>query len=281
MRRFLSLTVLLGIVLGLVSCATTGPGGRHSLIIIPTSQEVAIGSGMAEQLAESEKFLDDSLWQQYINEVGQRIVKVCDRRDITYHFAVIESDQVNAFAAPGGWIYIYTGLLSRMDNEAEMAAVLSHEVSHVVARHGVKRLQKALGFALAYQLVFGDNPSKATQAAVGTGMGLLFAGYSRDAEREADRFGFEYMTRVGYDPHGAVTMFEKLAAIGGAGSANVFEKLSRSHPETQERIANARAWIRANQARLRAAKLTFGTERYQKMRLRLPALPVDSSAATH
>ena len=253
----------------LLGCVATGPGGKRSLIIVPTRQEVAIGARMAEEVEAAETVLADTAWQTYVAQVGRRIVAVCDRTDIQYHFTVIESDQVNAFAAPGGWIYIYTGLLVRMENEAELAAVLAHEVSHVVARHGIKRLQAAMGVTLAYRLVFGEDASEALEAAVGIGMGLLFAGYSRDAEREADRFGLEYMVRAGYDPEGAVTMFEKLAAMGDAESGNVFEALARSHPETQERIRNARSWVQAN--RPATADLMVGTERYVRMKARLPA----------
>lgn len=254
----------------LLSCVATGPGGKKSFVIIPVSQEVAIGQGMAHEVDSTEKKLADNDWQLYLNEVGRKVVKVCDRQDIEYHFTVIESDQINAFAAPGGYVYFYTGLLREMENESEMAAVMAHEISHVVARHGVKRLQAALGASIAYQLIFGgENSSQAVQAAVGVGMGLAFAGYSRDAEREADNFGIQYMVKAGYDPHGAITMFDKLAKLGGGGSANIFESLSSSHPETAERIANATKEIGGMNPK--PTGLTLGKDRYQKMVKRLPA----------
>lgn len=253
-----------------LSCTTTGPGGKSSLIVIPTNQEVAIGAGMAEEVSKTEKTLPDSLWQSYLNEVGQKIVAVCDRKDIKYHFTVIESDQVNAFAAPGGYVYFYTGLLREMKTESEMAAVMAHEISHVVGRHSIKRVQSAMGVALAYDLVFGgNNPGAAVDAAVGIGMSLAFAGYSRDAEREADQFGIHYMVKAGYDPNGAIAMFETLARIGGSGSRGVFEKMASSHPETQERIANAKSQI-SSMAPLPAG-LNSGRDRYEMMLKRLPA----------
>ena len=262
--------VLLAIVLLIVSCTTTGPGGEKSLILIPTSFELQVGAGMAQQVAETEKSLADPEWQTYLNEVGQKIVAVCDRTDIEYHFTVIESDQVNAFAAPGGYVYFYTGLLKLMENESEMAAVMAHEISHVVARHGIKRLQTAMGAQLAYQLVFGgDNNSEALNDAISIGLGLAFADYSRDAEREADRYGIVYMGKAGYNPHGAETMFQKLMTAGGSGSQSVFEKLSSSHPESQERIDNARSQIAAMGAL--PSNLQTGRDRYQTMLKRLPA----------
>lgn len=251
----------------ILSCATTGPGGKTSLILVPVSQEVAIGEGMAQQVETEEKVLDDPEWQAYLNEVGQKIVAVSDRQDIKYQFKVIESDQINAFAAPGGYIYFYTGLLKEMENEAEMAAVMAHEVSHVVARHSVKRIQTAMGVSLAYQLVFGDNgSSQALDAAIGIGMGLTFAGYSRSNEREADEYGLVYLVKAGYNPQGAVTMYEKLAAMGG-GDRSVFEQLASSHPDTQERIRNAKTQIEGMKPL--PSGLQFDTDRYSKMKARL------------
>jgi predicted Zn-dependent protease len=269
--RYFRTNVLLVVVLMavLLSCATTGPGGKTSFIVIPTSQEIGIGAGMAEQVEASDTVLNDQVWQDYLNEVGQKVVAVCDRRDIEYHFKVIQSDQVNAFAAPGGYVYFYTGLLSEMGSEAEMAAVMAHEISHVVARHGVKRLQSALGVAVAYELAFGgEGAGEAMDAAIGMGMGLVFAGYSRGAEREADEFGIHYMVKAGYDPRGALGMFETLARLGGGGSSNVFEGLARSHPETKERIANATAQIVLMQPL--PAGLTMNESRYQEMLRRFP-----------
>ncbi|NOY88539.1 MAG: M48 family metalloprotease [FCB group bacterium] len=256
------------IILLILSCATTGPGGKTSLILIPSSQEVAIGNGMAKQVEQTEKVLQDTVWQDYVNSVGQKIVAVCDRRNITYHFTVINSDQINAFATPGGHIFIYIGLLRRMDNEAELAAVLGHEISHVVARHGIKRLQAALGVAAAYRLAFGgDNSSDIINSAVGAGMNLIFSGYSRSNEREADKDGIYYMTKAGYNPQAAVTMFEKLAQLGGKGNSNIFEKLSADHPETEERIKNAKSEIKQTQPL--PPHLILGTKYYQKMKKRL------------
>lgn len=223
---------------------------------------------MANEIARTETSLDDPEWQAYLKEVGQRIVSVCDRRDIEYHFTVIESDQVNAFAAPGGFVYFYTGLLREMNSEAELAAVMAHEISHVVGRHGVKRLQAGLGVAMAYQLVFGgENASKALDAAIGLGMGLVFSGYSRNSEREADNFGIHYMVMAGYNPQGAVDMFQTLARLGGERSGSVYEKLASSHPETQERIANAREQIASMQPL--SEGLELNRERYDDMVSRL------------
>ncbi|MBN4057086.1 M48 family metallopeptidase, partial [bacterium AH-315-J21] len=168
----------------------------------------------------------------------------------------------------GGYIYFYTGLLRIMDDEAQLAAVMSHEISHVVARHGMKRVQKGLVAQLGYAIVFGDSESSQVRdAAVGVGLSLVFAGYSRSAEAEADRYGIEYMSLAGYNPQGAVGMFEHLAEAGGR-NANAFEKLVAGHPETQARIDNAESQIAA-MGEL-SSGLRFNRSEYQRMKARLP-----------
>jgi len=152
-----------------------------------------------------------------------------------------------------------------MDNEAELAAVMAHEISHIVARHGTKRLQTAMGVALLQQLVLGES-SEALNAAVGIALGLSFANYSRENEREADAYGIEYMTQAGYNPNGSITMFEKLAGMSD-GSPDFFESLTMSHPETQERIANAKAQI--NSMRGLSNGLSFNPDKYRQMKARL------------
>ena len=248
------------------ACATTGPGGKQSVILIPTSTEISIGAGMDQQVRAEEKILADTLWQNYVNEVGQKIVAVCDRKDITYHFAVIESDAVNAFAAPGGYVFFYTGILKMMDSEAEMAAVMAHEVSHVVARHSIKRIQAAMGASILYELVMGEKNSQAVDIAVNLGLGMAFAGYSRSAENEADSYGVTYMTRAGYNPAAAVSMFKKLAA-SSSGESNFFEQLFADHPETQERIANVEAQIKGMNTQ--NSSLVYNADRYRQMKARL------------
>lgn len=266
-RNTISITLTaLVLVAVIIGCATTGPGGKQSLILIPTDTEIALGQQMDVQVRAENKILADSVWHNYINEVGQSIVAVCDRKDIQYHFEVIESDAINAFATPGGYIYFYTGILKMMDSEAELASVMAHEISHVVARHGVKQMQAAMGASMLYELIAGEDRSEAMDMAANVGMGLIFAGYSRSAENEADNFGVTYMSRAGYDPHGAVSMFSKMAQAG-SGNRSVFENLFSSHPETQERINNIESQITGM---ILSSSLRTNRDRYQAMKARLP-----------
>ncbi len=262
----LIISLILSVTVLISGCATTGPGGKQSFIIVPVEQEVAIGAGMAEQVEETEIILPDQEWQNYLDRVGQKIVAVSDRKDIKYHFKVIDSDQINAFAAPGGYIYFYTGLLREMENESEMAAVMAHEISHVVARHSVRNIQAALGVSMAYELVFGDDDNVVRDLAIGIGMNLLFAKYSRDYEREADSYGIQYMKKAGYNPNGAVTMFQKLSELGGSGAPDIFEAFS-THPDSKDRINNARSQISGMQL---SSTLITGASKYNQMKSRLP-----------
>jgi predicted Zn-dependent protease len=262
--RFL---ILAGFASLVVSCATTGPGGKKSLIFISTEQELSLGEQFDKQLRTENKVFADSLWQSYFNEIGQSIVRVCDRKDIGYRFTVIESEQINAFATPGGYVYIYTGLLDRISNEAELAAVTAHEISHVVARHSVKRLQSAVGIGLLEQIAFGGNAS-ATRDVVNLGVGVALQGYSRANEFEADEYGIVYMTAAGYNPQGAIELFQMLASLGDAGQKNVFERLSASHPDTQARIDRVNRLISSKFQE--TTKRSKNEARISKLKQRLP-----------
>lgn len=265
--RKVSILLTLSALMLLISCATTGPGGKKDFIIISDSQEVGLGQQFDAQVKSEAKVLADQQWQDYFNEMGQRIVNVCDRKNIEYHFTVIESDDINAFATPGGYVYIYTGLLKLMDTEAELAAVTAHEISHIVARHSVKRLQQLLGVSVLLELVTGDSDSKTLETAIGAGLSIALAGYSRSNERESDRYGIHYMALAGYNPQGAVDMFEKLSAAS-PGKRNFFENMLASHPETQERISNAKSQITEFAPEITSRSL--GEDKYRQMKSRLP-----------
>ncbi|MEZ5359002.1 MAG: M48 family metallopeptidase [Candidatus Zixiibacteriota bacterium] len=266
MKSYKSLVAVFVCAVVLLSCTTTGPGGKKSFIFLSTAQEVSIGQGMDQQLRETEKVLADQEWQAYITEIGQRIVNVSDRKDIEYHFAVIESDQINAFAAPGGYVYFYTGLIKKMHSESELAAVMAHEISHVVARHGVKRLQSVLGLSLVLDLALGDKPEQ-TQQIAGAALGVVMSGYSRSNEHEADEFGLIYMTRAGWHSDGMLTMFQTLQELEGDHQSSVFEMLASSHPQTNDRIAATRDRITA--LGINTANLSHDTQRFQRLKSKL------------
>jgi predicted Zn-dependent protease len=260
---FLTAVIFLLLVHG---CATTGPGGKKSFILISTSQEISIGESLIKDVESQQKVTDDSVLANYVSRLGQRIAGVSDRRDLEYHFKVLESPEINAFACPGGFIYIYSGLLKTMDNEAQLAGVLAHEVGHVVARHSVKRLQQVLGLQVLLSIALGES-SEITQKAVSAGFVVIMQGYSRKNEFEADYDGALYMTNVGYHPRGVIQLFGKFKEMEKERKHSVLDQLLASHPPSADRIAKVEEHIRS--FNLGDRKLAYGEKEYQDIKLRL------------
>ncbi len=235
------IVLLTGMVL-LAGCATVyNPATqREEGIFIDSAQEVQVGRSMAENIITKEdRLLQDPVRQRYVNTIGGRVARVSDRPELVYRFFVLDNEDLNAFALPGGYVYIYSGLLKRLDDDAT-AAILAHEVAHVAARHSVKRMQSALGYntllAVAVAGLGGKDPAFAEKL-VGVSdvvYDLLSRGYSRQDELLADRLAVKYLKAAGYDPHGLIRVLELLEAQKGPGG-RVFEVLS-THPRLQERI---------------------------------------------
>jgi predicted Zn-dependent protease len=234
MRKLLIVPILFLLIVG---CVTTGPGGKKSLVVIPTESEIEIGKEVVKDVESQERVLNNPQVQNYVSNVGRKIANVCDRKDVKYSFKVLDSNEINAFACPGGFIYIYKGLMKQMDNEAQLAAVLAHEVGHVVARHSMKRLQAAYGYSILMEVALGDKLSQTAQQMVNAAAGLILLGYGRDNEYEADDYGILYTKKAGYNPKGMIQIFEKFKQMEGK-PPSTFEKLLSSHPPARDRINN-------------------------------------------
>ena len=260
--RHVGTTLALAFVL--FGCTTTGPGGKKSVILIGETEERDIGAKMAAQVRAEKKVYTDALVTDYVNRTGQRIARLSDRPNIPYQFTVIEDKTLNAFALPGGYVYIHTGLLRELDSQSQLAGVLGHEISHIVARHSVKLLQEGLGLQILSALVFGGS-GQATQTAVNLGLALVLRGYSRGAEEEADSYGTTYMARAGYNPEGMAQVMDKLAALSGGGEG-FWENLASDHPPAAKRAAAVRAEIKAKGL---DAGLPFDPEPYAAVKSRV------------
>ncbi|UCD06189.1 MAG: M48 family metalloprotease [candidate division WOR-3 bacterium] len=234
MKRILIVPILLVL---LVSCATTGPGGKKSLILIPTETEVELGKDVVKEVESTERVLNNQEVQNYVSKVGRKVAKVCDRKDVTYSFKVLDNEEINAFACPGGFIYIYKGLMKQMDNEAQLAAVLAHEVGHVVARHSIKRLQAIYGYSIVMEVALGEKMGQTARQMVDAAAGVILLGYGRENEYESDEYGILYAKKAGYNPKGMVQVFEKFKQMEGR-RPSTFEKLLMSHPPASDRINN-------------------------------------------
>jgi len=209
-------------------------------------QEVAMGRSYSSQLNAELQLIDDPEIQSYIERVGTRLIDVSQRKDIEYRFFVVNTKEINAFAVPGGFIYVNRGLIEKTDTESELAGVLGHEIGHVVGRHSLKQLSKKLllaGIAVGAGMAISAKSERWGQIAtlIG-GVGLFFASlkYSRDDEREADWLALNELNQAGYDAWGMVTFFEKLEAMTTGGHTPAF--LS-THPLPKERKANMRQQI--------------------------------------
>ena len=235
-KRLLYLFIM---ALSLSGCATVyNPATeRKELVFIDTKSEVALGKLINSNVRQDHKISQDPQLNKRVIEAGKKIVEVCDRKDLEYHFFVVDDKELNAFSVPGGYVYVNTGLLAKA-NDDELAGVMAHEIGHVVARHAVKHLQAALGFDIVMTIAFNKSSAVETYQALNIVYNLISLGYSREDERQADKLGVIYTFKARYDPRGMVTFFAKLKEEEKKeGGANVPVFL-RSHPALEERIKN-------------------------------------------
>ena len=203
-----------------------------------TEKEVRMGREAAAEVDRQAKFIEDPVITEYVNRVGQNIVLHSDAK-VPFTIKVIDSDEVNAFALPGGFFYVNKGLLLAADNEAELAGVMAHEIAHVAARHAVENQTKAslLEYAaLGASIFLGGIPGMIYQNTAGIGLLGIFMKFSRSAEEEADKLGVQYMYAAGYDPGAMATMFEKLEAKNKK-KPGFISRAFATHPAPPERRA--------------------------------------------
>ena len=190
--------------------------GKEESYFYSTDKEVAMGNSVSKEVEKEYKYIGDPLVQNRIEKIGKKIVAVCDRKDIDYHFFVLDDEEVNAVSLPGGYVYIFKGLIDKTASDDELAGVLAHEVGHIVARHAIKRLQAVQGYSILRLLVLAV-PQSANPGAAGNAADLAFTelllGYSREDELLADQLGARYSKLAGYNPEGMVTFLEKLQQV--------------------------------------------------------------------
>lgn len=199
-------------------------------------KEIALGRQLALEIEQQAKLVEDPIVTEYINRVGQNIVLHSDAK-IPFTIKVIDSDEVNAFALPGGFFFVNRGLILAADNEAELAGVMAHEIAHVAARHAMENQGKltAINYGLIATVIFGGGIAGAVaQNAGGFGQLLSFLQFSRTAEREADGLGVQYLYASGYDPTSMSTMFEKLNSKNKK-KPGTLSKIFSSHPQSLDR----------------------------------------------
>lgn len=199
-------------------------------------KEIAIGRQLAMEVEQSAKMVTDPVITEYVNRVGQNLVLHSDAK-IPFTIKVIDSDEVNAFALPGGFFFVNMGLLLAADNESELAGVMAHEIAHVAARHAMENQGKmtAINYGLLATIIFGGGiASTIAQNAGGLSQMMSFLKFSRNAEYEADMLGVQYLYAAGYDPTGMATMFEKLNSKNKK-KPGTLAKIFASHPQSIDR----------------------------------------------
>jgi len=202
-----------------------------------TDREVQMGQSINRQIEKEYKPAEDPLMQKRVEDIGKKIAAVSDRKEIDYHFRVLDEDEVNAVSLPGGYVYIFSGLLDKISNDDELAGVLAHEVGHIVARHSIKKLQALQGYSILRVLV-AVSPVPGS-ADVGTAADAAFMefllGYGREDELLADQLGARYAKLAGYNPQGMVTFLKKLQEINRRAPAQRYSYY-KTHPYVPDRI---------------------------------------------
>ncbi len=233
-RRILPLA-LTAAVLG--SCATNPVTGRSELSLISESSEISMGRQGAQEVVQSLGLVQDSALQAYVSSLGKQMAARSERPQLPWSFAVVDDPVVNAFALPGGFIFVTRGILGHFNSEAELVAVLGHEIGHVTAKHSVRQISRAqvAQLGLGVGMILKPELAEFGQAA-GAGLGLLFLKFGRDDETQADDLGFRYSLDNGYDVREMVSVFKTLGRLSGGGGDRVPEWLS-THPDPGNRVA--------------------------------------------
>ncbi len=238
--------MLAALLVGLAACTVNPVTGRNELDLMGEAQETQLGSQLYPRYTQmSLGEVPDARLQAYVESVGEKLAGVSHRPQLQYHFNAVNDPVVNAYALPGGKISITRGLLARLDNEDELAAVLGHETGHVCARHAARQytramvLQAALVGSAVYMESQGTKHRDVYVLGGLLGASLWMARYSREQERQADELGFEYMVRAGYSPEGMVEVMEVLQSANER-EPGLLERMFASHPMTSERVKTAR-----------------------------------------
>jgi len=231
----------------LVGCATNPVSGRSDFVMMSERQELELGRRLHPQiLAQYPRYANEQL-QAYVQQVGERVARCSHRSTLNYHFTVLDSPDLNAFALPGGYVYIHRGLLAYLNSEAELAAVLGHEVGHVAARHGVRQQSQARAwYVVSWIIAIGSGVGVAGDLTNVLG-GALVRGYGRDMELEADGLGAQYLARAGYDPEAMAAVVKLLknqedfarreaAGRGEPPPASGYHGLFDTHPDNDRRL---------------------------------------------
>ncbi len=258
MKAKIIFLLLLPVLLLAVGCATNPISGKSQLMLFSEEQDIELGKSYAPEIEkEMGGKIQNLTLQNYIDSVGQKVAAVSHKPYFDYHYTALEDEMVNAFALPGGYIFITRGMLEKLESEAQLAAILGHETTHVVARHSSAQISREIGIELALSVASSKASGGAMQVA-GIARQIVGLSYSRVQEKEADLSGLDYMVKAGYDPHAMVQTMQMLEAEDKNGQ---IEFLS-THPSPENRVGYIAQAIK-NRG-YQNLNLKIGKEDYQK-----------------
>ncbi len=249
---------------GMTSCAVNSATGEKHLNLISEADEVAMGQQADSQVVASIGLYADASLQRYVQELGTKLAKTSERPNLPWTFRVVDDPVVNAFALPGGFIYVTRGLMTYLENEAELSGVIGHEIGHVTAQHTVHSMSSQqvtqLGIAVGEMIKpglqrYGDY--------LNAGLGLLYLKYSRDDETQADQLGFRYMVRAGNDPRQMIQVFDMLNRVSEAGGGGQLPEWLETHPNPDHRSADFQKGIDTLQLNMNS--LTVNQDSYLRL----------------
>lgn len=227
-RRY---SAVLAVALLAASCGSGGALGTS----VSLDQEWQLGNQMAAQVAQQMQLVNDPTALAYVRQVGERIHAVTPEANLPFDFEIVNDPSINAFSIPGGHVYVNTGLIANVDHADELASVLAHEISHVVARHVIKQVEQQQEISAIGSILLGQNPGALQQLVAQIVAGGVMARFSRADEKQADDMGLQFMAQAGYNPQGMLDMFQKLLSLEKS-RPDAVARFFQDHPGTQDRI---------------------------------------------
>src|SRR5438093_11118513 len=247
----------------LAACATNPVTGKRELSLLSEAQEIQIGQAQDAQVRKEMGVYGDRELQRYISDIGVRLAQVSERPSLPWHFTVVDVPAINAFALPGGSLYVTRGILPFLDNEAQLAGVIGHESGHVTARHAAQQYSRSTGAELGLILGTILVPQTRPLAQLGeSGLGVLFLKYGRDDEAQADGLGVKYASRAGWDPAGIPQMLTTLGRVEGEGDKKGVPNWLSTHPAPEDRVQRVSAAVQ--QAEAGAERFTVERDAFLK-----------------
>jgi predicted Zn-dependent protease len=266
MKKSILSWIVIAVLLLLNSCAKNPVTGKSDFMLMSEGQEIAMGQQSDPQIVAYMGLYEDPALQKFINEKGQQMAAVSHRKNLKYQFKIVDSDVVNAFAVPGGYVYFTRGIMAHFNNEAEFAGVLGHEIGHITARHSAKQYSNAMLAQIG--LVAGSvlSPTFAQYADIASqGLSLLFLKFGRDAESQSDKLGVEYSTKIGYDAEEMAGFFSTLDRLRKVSGAEEIPTFLSTHPDPADREAKVAKMADTWKSKIDAQTLKVNRDNYLKM----------------